>query len=83
MAKRSIVPEIRYAQLSKSGRGFVLHIPKDLLRQLAWVHGTQLELWLSGGSLVVARAVSARSALLEGETAADAQIPPPGGPDEG
>lgn len=63
MPRPAPVSGLRWATVSRSGRGLCIILPRDLVTQLHWTRGTVVELLLlSEGTLTV---TAARSALAE------------------
>lgn len=53
MPNRHIVPNRRFAKISRGGGGFALNIPRDLVAALGWHYGTAVELSTDRGRLVI------------------------------
>ena len=63
MPRVNAAPDFRFARLSRSGRGFALNLPNELLAALGWRYPVALELWVSGDTLHVHAALTAREGI--------------------
>lgn len=79
MAPPSSRSDVHFGRLSKSGHGYVIHVPRAVRVALGWSHQVVVELWIEGDTLHVHRALAARDAL-RADTAPAADSPAgPGG----